>query len=63
MHGEIVFAGTRVPICSLLDHLKAGDTLDDFLAGFPSVSRRQAEAFLEYAFQILSAQAPHARAA
>ena len=63
MHGAIVFAGTRVPVESLLDHLKAGDTLEDFLAGFPSVSRQQAEAFLEFAFQSASSKIAHARAA
>ena len=40
--GKPVFTGTRVPIQSLIDHLKAGDGLDDFLEGFPSVSREQA---------------------
>ena len=63
MHGEVVFSGTRVPVVSLLDHLKAGDTLEDFLAGFPSVSRQQAEAFLEYAFQSASTTVARARAA
>jgi uncharacterized protein (DUF433 family) len=47
MHGEFVFAGTRVPVKSLVDHLKAGDALEDFLEGFPSVSREQAVAYLE----------------
>jgi uncharacterized protein (DUF433 family) len=47
--GTPVFTGTRVPLDSLLDHLKAGDTLDDFLDGFPSVRREQAESFLELA--------------
>ena len=37
--GTPVFTGTRVPIQSLIDHLKAGDSLDYFLEGFPSVSR------------------------
>ena len=40
--GTPVFAGTRVPIRSLFDHLEAGDSLEEFLEGFPSVSRRQA---------------------
>jgi uncharacterized protein (DUF433 family) len=44
--GELCFTGTRVPAQSLIDHLKAGDTLEEFLEGFPSVSREQAEAFL-----------------
>ncbi|RKU11688.1 hypothetical protein C6501_12245 [Candidatus Poribacteria bacterium] len=48
-HGATVFIGTRVPIQSLIHHLKAGDSLDDFLEGFPSVSREQAIAFLEFA--------------
>lgn len=49
MGGTPVFTGTRVPVDSLITHLKAGDSLDDFLDGFPSVSREQAEAFLELA--------------
>ena len=44
--GELVFAGTRVPVKNLVDYLAAGDTLDDFLEGFPGVSRGQAEAYL-----------------
>lgn len=44
--GTPVFTGTRVPVESLIDHLAAGDTLDDFLEGFPGVGREQAEAFL-----------------
>ena len=39
--GEPVFAGTRVPIKNLFDYLKGGDTIDEFLEGFPSVSREQ----------------------
>lgn len=39
--GEAVFTGTRVPIKNLFDYLKGGDTIDDFLEGFPSVSREQ----------------------
>lgn len=45
--GELVFAGTRVPAQNLVDYLKAGHTLDDFLDGFPSVSREQATAYLD----------------
>ncbi len=48
-HGATVFMGTRVPIQSLIHHLKAGESLDDFLEGFPSVSREQTIAFLEFA--------------
>lgn len=47
--GEPCFAGTRVPIQILFDHLAAGDTLDEFLAGFPNVSREQASGVLELA--------------
>ncbi len=45
--GEPVFAGTRVPVKSLFDHLKAGDSIADFLEGFPSVKREQVLALLE----------------
>lgn len=61
MGGTPVFTGTRVPVQTLIDYLKAGDTLADFLDGFPSVHRRQAEAFLEIALE--SAIARNARAA
>ena len=47
--GTPVFTGTRVPVKVLIDHLKAGESLDYFLQGFPSVSREQAVAFLEFA--------------
>ena len=45
--GTAVFLGTRVPVQILLDYLEGGDTLDDFLSGFPGVSREQAVTFLE----------------
>ncbi len=45
--GTPVFTGTRVPVRSLFDHLEAGDSIDDFLEGFPSVSRDQVIALLE----------------
>ena len=45
--GEPVFHGTRVPIKSLFDHLEAGDSIEDFLEGFPSVQREQVIALLE----------------
>jgi uncharacterized protein (DUF433 family) len=44
--GTQVFKGTRVPVESLFDHLKAGDSIDDFLTGFPSVKRSQVLAVL-----------------
>ena len=49
MSGAPVFPGTRVPVQTLLEYLEAGDSIDDFLAGFPSVSRSQVVAFLERA--------------
>jgi uncharacterized protein (DUF433 family) len=45
--GTPVFAGTRVPVQTLLDYLEAGESIDDFLEGFPTVSRQQVIAFLE----------------
>jgi uncharacterized protein (DUF433 family) len=47
MGGTPVFRGTRVPVQTLLDYLEAGDSIDEFLQGFPSVSRPQVVAFLE----------------
>lgn len=49
MGGTPVFVGTRIPAKTLIDHLSAGDTLDDLLDGFPGVSRERAVAFLELA--------------
>jgi uncharacterized protein (DUF433 family) len=49
MGGAPVFRGTRVPVQTLLDYLEAGDSIDEFLEGFPSVTRHQVIAFLEEA--------------
>lgn len=49
MSGAPVFVGTRVPVYNLFDYLEAGDSLDKFLASFPSVTREQAIAALELA--------------
>jgi len=49
MCGAPVFAGTRMPVQTLLDYLEAGDSIDEFLAGFPSVKREQVVGFLEQA--------------
>jgi len=49
MGGTPVFWGTRVPIQTLLDYLKAGESIDDFLDGFPTVTREQVIVFLEEA--------------
>ena len=62
--GTPVFAGTRVPIKTLFDHLEAGDSLEVFLDDFPSVSRDLAVAVLEEAqAALLPDHAYHARAA
>lgn len=53
MHGTPVFVGTRVPVQSLFDYLEAGDTLDEFLESFPSVSRNQAVSALKIAREAL----------
>jgi uncharacterized protein (DUF433 family) len=45
--GTLVFVGTRVPVKSLFDHLEAGDSIDEFLEGFPGVKREQVIAVLE----------------
>ena len=63
MSGALVFAGTRVPVQILIDYLKAGETVERFLDGFPSVTREQAEAFLEQALHAVEAEADDARAA
>ena len=52
MSGAPVFPGTRMPVQTLLEYLKAGDSIDDFLGGFPTVSRSQVVAFLERATKL-----------
>ena len=59
--GTPVFVGTRVPLQNLIDCLEAGDSLDQFLDSFPSVSREQAIAALELAREALEANAHSAR--
>ena len=49
MGGTPVFAGTRVPVRTLVEHLEAGESIDDFLEGFPTVKREDVIAFLEAA--------------
>ncbi|MEA2994023.1 MAG: hypothetical protein QOD40_2943 [Alphaproteobacteria bacterium] len=49
MGGAPVFNGTRIPVQTLLDYLEAGESIDEFLEGFPSVTREQVIAFLEEA--------------
>lgn len=55
--GTPVFRGTRVPIESLFTHLEDGIPLDEFLDDFPTVSREQAVALLEFAESLVSQQA------
>ena len=52
--GAPVFAGTRVPIKNLFDYLEGGDSLEDFLEGFPPVTREQAIEVLELAERSLT---------
>lgn len=49
MSGQPCFKGTRVPVQALIDHIEGNSTLEDFLKGFPSVSREQAIQFIELA--------------
>ncbi|QPD05632.1 MAG: hypothetical protein Nkreftii_003406 [Candidatus Nitrospira kreftii] len=44
--GTAVFAGTRVPVQTLMEYLEGGETIDDFLEGFPTVTREQVVAYL-----------------
>jgi len=55
--GVRVFKSTRVPVRSLFDHLRAGDSLETFLDDFPGVTRQQAEAVIELAADELLADA------
>jgi uncharacterized protein (DUF433 family) len=57
MGGTPVFRGTRVPVQTLLDYIEGGESIDDFLDGFPSVSRAQVIEFLEEAKDSLLASA------
>jgi uncharacterized protein (DUF433 family) len=54
--GTPVFRGTRVPIQTLFDYLEGGETIEDFLEGFPTVSREFAIAALEEAKHLLLAR-------
>ncbi len=57
MSGAPCFAGTRVPIQHLIDYLEGGDSIDEFLEDFPTVSREQVIAFLEEAKESVLAAA------
>jgi uncharacterized protein (DUF433 family) len=56
MHGALVFAGTRVPVETLIHYLVSGDSLDTFLADFPTVSQEQAVAYLEMTLEYANAR-------
>ena len=55
MSGELVFAGTRVEVKTLVDYLKADHPLDEFLDDFPTVSREQAEGYLQVTLEAADA--------
>ena len=55
MHGLPVFRGTRVPVQTLFEYLEGGESLEDFLEGFPTVTRDMAVRALEEAKQLLLA--------
>ena len=55
MNGVLVFAGTRVPVESLIQHLTAGDSLNEFLDDFPTVSREQVVAYLRMTLEVVDA--------
>jgi uncharacterized protein (DUF433 family) len=57
MGGTPVFTGTRVPVQNLVDYLEGGESIDDFLTGFPTVKRAQVIAFIEAAKDTLLAPA------
>ncbi len=52
--GQTVFKGTRVPVETLFDHLEAGVSLDAFLEDFPTVTKEQAVALLDWANKLLN---------
>jgi uncharacterized protein (DUF433 family) len=60
MSGTPCFAGTRVPVRTLFDHIEAGDSIDVFLKDFPTVSRKQAIAFLEESANAMLGRIPQA---
>ena len=60
LSGAAVFAGTRVPVQTLIDYVEDGESLDAFLDDFPDVSREHAVAVLELARAALYAHAPAA---
>lgn len=58
LSGAPVFVGTRVPVRTLLDYIEAGESIDEFLDGFPGVSREQVITFLRQAAAALLDRLP-----
>jgi uncharacterized protein (DUF433 family) len=56
MGGTPCFLGTRVPVQTLLDYLEGGESINDFLEGFPTVTRQQVLDFLERAASLAMAE-------
>ena len=56
MNGALVFAGTRVPVEILIQHLTAGDSLNKFLEDFPTVSQEQVVAYLKMTLEVTDAR-------
>jgi uncharacterized protein (DUF433 family) len=56
LSGTPVFAGTRVPVHTLIEYLSAGDSIDEFLEGFPTVTREQVLGFLAQAETLVNAE-------
>ncbi|MGH9822972.1 MAG: DUF433 domain-containing protein [Blastocatellia bacterium] len=54
MGGTAVFGGTRVPVETLVDYLKVGESIDEFLEGLPTVTREQVVVFLEQAKEMMT---------
>ena len=57
--GDLVFAGTRVPVDNLIDYLKGGHTVGQFLEAFPTVERWQVEAFLDLSPEAIEHSTSH----
>ena len=57
MGGTTVFGGTRVPMQTLIEYLESGESIEDFLQGFPTVSKKQVITFLEEAKEKFLAKA------
>jgi uncharacterized protein (DUF433 family) len=61
--GDLVFAGTRVPVNTFADYLKGGHSIDEFLADFPTIERWQVEAYLDLSPEGLDSLRTHGASA